>query len=413
MPIPKLPFSNIATSFLPPMQFASTSRFDVTIDGHELGSWSKCSGLQVEFKNDRVKVGGSNTVLELPRPAEYKSVTLVRAVTMGGAREVTNWPSQHEARPMKCTAEITLRNAWGIAMTSWTLYGVIPRSWNGPDMEAGTKRVATETLVLSHEGFLEPTPEAGLGALAKDAALHHLGVGGTSGPSRSRPADQTGDQPRVTLTAGDGEKVELTINPSDLKVKFQPTYRTSPHTTRTKKVPPLKNQKNTDTGHGANQYTGRKPTTLSMSKVILTESPDPKSRGYVRRTMAKLDDWTRPFAGYPKVLTFSWGGADKFRCYISTLEFTITLFDVDGIPRRAESQIVLTEEPASKQGQNPTSGGIGEHRTCLVVDGETLHTVAYREYGDAAMWRSLATVNGIDDPLRVAPGTRLLLPADL
>ena len=98
MPIPKLPMSNVVSSFLPPMQFASSTRFDVTIDGHELGSWTKCSGLQVEFKNDRVKDGGSNTVVELPRPADYKAVTLVRAVTTQGAREVTNWLAAHEAR---------------------------------------------------------------------------------------------------------------------------------------------------------------------------------------------------------------------------------------------------------------------------------------------------------------------------
>jgi hypothetical protein len=279
-------------------------------------------------------------------------------------------------------------------------------------MEAGAKRVATETLVLSHEGFLQPVAKGDMSSLGREAALRHIGAGSAAGPSRARPADQTGDQPRVTLTADDGDKLELTINPSDLTMKFSPNFRTSPHTNRTKKVPPLKNQKNTETGHGANQYTGRKPTTLTM-KVILSESGDSKSRGYVRKSMQKLDDWTRPFAGYPKVLTFTWGSADKFRCYISTLSFKITLFDAKGIPRRAESEIVLTEEPAKKKGQNPTSGGIGEHRTCMVVEGETLHTVAHREYGDAALWRSLASVNGIDDPLRVAPGTRLLLPADL
>src|ERR1041385_4090792 len=103
MPIPNLPMSNVASSFLPPMQFASTSRFDVTIDGHDLGSWSKCSGLQVEFKNDRVKAGGSDVPVEIPGPADYKAVTLSRAVTMMGARVVTNWLSDHPAQPRTST----------------------------------------------------------------------------------------------------------------------------------------------------------------------------------------------------------------------------------------------------------------------------------------------------------------------
>jgi nucleoid-associated protein YgaU len=36
--------------------------------------------------------------------------------------------------------------------------------------------------------------------------------------------------------------------------------------------------------------------------------------------------------------------------------------------------------------------------------------VAYHEYGDASLWRGIAAFNEIDDPLRVAAGTRILVP---
>ena len=42
--------------------------------------------------------------------------------------------------------------------------------------------------------------------------------------------------------------------------------------------------------------------------------------------------------------------------------------------------------------------------------GDSLHAVAFREYGDPNLWRGVAAFNGIDDPLRVAPGTRILVP---
>ena len=42
--------------------------------------------------------------------------------------------------------------------------------------------------------------------------------------------------------------------------------------------------------------------------------------------------------------------------------------------------------------------------------GETLHSVAQREYGSAALWRGLAAANGIDDPLRLDAGRHLLVP---
>ena len=37
--------------------------------------------------------------------------------------------------------------------------------------------------------------------------------------------------------------------------------------------------------------------------------------------------------------------------------------------------------------------------------------MAYRAYGDAGLWREIAEANEIDDPMRLHPGTRLLIPA--
>ena len=45
-----------------------------------------------------------------------------------------------------------------------------------------------------------------------------------------------------------------------------------------------------------------------------------------------------------------------------------------------------------------------------MVAGDSLASIAYREYGAPAYWRALAEANGIDDPLRLRPGTRLLVP---
>ena len=46
-----------------------------------------------------------------------------------------------------------------------------------------------------------------------------------------------------------------------------------------------------------------------------------------------------------------------------------------------------------------------------MIDGDTLASVAFAEYGDATMWRPLAAYNRIDDPLRCGSGTTLLLPS--
>ena len=63
-------------------------------------------------------------------------------------------------------------------------------------------------------------------------------------------------------------------------------------------------------------------------------------------------------------------------------------------------------------GSNPTSGGISGRRVHTFSAGDTLHSVAYAEYGNPGLWRVLAEANGVDDPLRIAPGTALLIPPD-
>src|SRR5438067_92339 len=61
--------------------------------------------------------------------------------------------------------------------------------------------------------------------------------------------------------------------------------------------------------------------------------------------------------------------------------------------------------------ENPTSGAILGRSSRLVGDGDSLHSIAFQEYGDPTLWRALALFNEVDDPLRVPPGTSLLIPA--
>jgi nucleoid-associated protein YgaU len=77
---------------------------------------------------------------------------------------------------------------------------------------------------------------------------------------------------------------------------------------------------------------------------------------------------------------------------------------------RANVTVALVEVPNEPAGQNPTSGSLAGHRTVTMVAGESLHSIAYREYGRADFWRGLAAENCIDDPLRVRPGTSLRIP---
>ena len=117
---------------------------------------------------------------------------------------------------------------------------------------------------------------------------------------------------------------------------------------------------------------------------------------------------------HPRLLKFQWGrnqSLETFLGFISTAAVKYTLFKHDGTPVRATANISMEEIPHDPKATNPTSGSPLGRRSHVVAAGDTLHSIAHREYDDAVLWRGLAEFNHIDDPLRVRPGTSLLLPS--
>ena len=97
--------------------------------------------------------------------------------------------------------------------------------------------------------------------------------------------------------------------------------------------------------------------------------------------------------------------------FVTSVQAKYTLFTAEGTPIRATCNVSLEEMPGDPLKQNPTSGGLTLTSVRTVVAGDSLASIAYREYGDPAMWRPLAAFNGIDDPLRLRLGSSVLLPA--
>lgn len=165
-------------------------------------------------------------------------------------------------------------------------------------------------------------------------------------------------------------------------------------------------------------YTSTNPTTVSME--IFFDAFE-ELAGDVSRDVDTLFAWTKPTpvsrtsqTPEPPLLMFQWGSSSTlsdFRGFLRSVSARYTLFRADGTPIRATCSIRLEEVPAESARQNPTSGTRPGMRMHLVTEGETLHSVAWTEYRQARYWRGLAAFNNIDDPLRVAPGTTLLLPS--
>jgi nucleoid-associated protein YgaU len=137
----------------------------------------------------------------------------------------------------------------------------------------------------------------------------------------------------------------------------------------------------------------------------------------VSQTIEMLNSCCRPLADTihsntpsPPWVIFGWGHVVHLKAIVKSVAVKCTMFGVDGTPLRATCNVTMEEVVADSFRQNPTSGGLRSVRSHLMVEGDTLASVAYREYGQPGWWRPLAEANGIDDPLRVPAGTRVLVP---
>jgi hypothetical protein len=114
---------------------------------------------------------------------------------------------------------------------------------------------------------------------------------------------------------------------------------------------------------------------------------------------------------HPPLVDFSWGKLITEPALVTAVDVTYTHMLPDGTPVRMTAKITLQTTWKPKKGTNPTSGGRTNRKTHTLLAGESLASVAYAEFNDAALWRAIAEENEIDDPMRLVPGSVLLLPS--
>jgi nucleoid-associated protein YgaU len=109
-------------------------------------------------------------------------------------------------------------------------------------------------------------------------------------------------------------------------------------------------------------------------------------------------------------LEWGLGRSMAFTACVTSVNATYTLFGADGSPTRATCSVVLQEIGGSIPKQNPTSGSPESGVAHEVQAGDSLASLAFRQYGDAGQWRVIADANGIVDPGQLIPGTVLVFP---
>lgn len=163
------------------------------------------------------------------------------------------------------------------------------------------------------------------------------------------------------------------------------------------------------------QFGGPEPSKLTLEMFL--DASDIQDDSVVK-TVEQLfaccvptDETHRNKKGSPPWVVFHWGAVTGFPAYIKSVSVKYTLFTPTGTPIRGIATVNLEEIAGEQSGQNPTSGAVAARRVHTVVAGDTLPSIAWREYGDPTMWRAVAAANEVDDPMRLRAGTALLLPA--
>jgi len=156
------------------------------------------------------------------------------------------------------------------------------------------------------------------------------------------------------------------------------------------------------------QFTGTKQSDFSLEFIFDSTSTGVDVRGLMLPLQMIIDIDNELHA--PPPCKFVWGSF-LFNGIVSTFKKEFTFFFASGIPARVKISMtlkpyVIAQEMAQLLGLQ--SSDISKKR--MLVEGDSIFSIAHREYKDPAMWRSIAQKNDIENPLFIKPGSTLLLP---
>lgn len=114
----------------------------------------------------------------------------------------------------------------------------------------------------------------------------------------------------------------------------------------------------------------------------------------------------------PPVVSLFWGDTVLMASAVATsLSVKYSLFDTLGRPVRATASLSVRQHTTASR-QIAEAGLQPADSTSIITlrEGDTLPSIAAREYGDASKWRPIAEANGVANPLALTPGQSLVVP---
>ena len=127
-------------------------RFLVSLPGISIGRFRECTGIGVEIETKEYMEGGSNEfVHKLPTRVKYQNIVLKRGVTHEDALLKWFWDSRNSVQRKEMT--ISLLGPGTKTVRTWAFLNAYPVKWTGPNLNASSNQIATESLEVVHNGL--------------------------------------------------------------------------------------------------------------------------------------------------------------------------------------------------------------------------------------------------------------------
>ena len=196
----------------------------------------------------------------------------------------------------------------------------------------------------------------------------------------------------------DGETVEVQFNPESLKVTFANEIKQPEGGDQT-------------AGNGGRQFVGAGTTKLALALWFDVTAMEKDPVDDVRRLTQKVIYFMTPQPSdadakklAPPGVSFRWGSF-KFDGMVEGLEETLDFFSADGKPLRANLTLTLSQQKilvAEFSGDGRVPAIPGHKPLKAAKQNQSLQNMA--SGAGKNDWQNIGAANGIEDPLRMAPG---------
>ena len=138
---------------MPPSQrLISDHNFKVSVPGLDIGTFSVCEGLAMEFDVFEWAEGGNNEFIHhLPGRQRYPYLRLAGGMTENKAMQEWFEKTRDQAELKEVTIELRAQD--GQSKRSWTFADAFPIKWSGPRIAADAGGMGVESLEIAHSGL--------------------------------------------------------------------------------------------------------------------------------------------------------------------------------------------------------------------------------------------------------------------